>query len=119
MKVSKSGEYLKADAVKSGSVIKILDEGAIEVSDKYKYPDGMPQKMLVFTVEYSGERKKLRINAASKAALIDAFGDDTVGWVNKQCSLIVIPAPNGQNKMIILQPLTAEPKQKTADVDWA
>ena len=103
--LSKGGNYLKAEDAKKGEIVTFKDEGAWEESSKYKYDDGNPVKSYVMTVTYEGQEKKLKINKASRVALIDAFGNDTKKWIGRQASIFVMPTANGQNKTIILDPI--------------
>ena len=105
MKVSIGGSYLKADPMLKGKTIKFVNEGEIETSDKYTYEDGTPIKHLVFEVDLGGEKKKLRVNKASKVSMIEAFGEETKDWIGKEARIIVMPTPNGDKKMIVLEPI--------------
>ena len=108
MKVSKGGNYVKADPALRGKVVKFLNEGEIELSDKYEYDDGTPVKSFVFDVEIGGERKRMRVNKASKVAMMEAFGDETKDWIGKEAKIIIMPTPNGENKMIVLEPVNVK-----------
>ena len=108
MKITSGGNYLKADLVKKGDIIKILDEGTIETSTKFTYDDGTPKKEFVFTVEHKGIKTKMRMNKASRVALVTAFGDETKGWIGREASCYVMPTPSGDKKMIILEPIFTE-----------
>lgn len=115
MKVTKGGNYLKGDNVRDGDSIKFLDEGEIQTSDTFKYKDGNPVKSLVFKVEYKGEEKQMKVTMQSKVALIDAWGDETKGWIGKIATIFVFPTPDGTKKTIVLKPLqTVKPE----DVKW-
>lgn len=126
MKITKGGEYLKPDTIEKGSVITFLDEGTIEVSDKYRYKnqdgtEGEFRRSLVFLVKYKGEDKKFRMNTASRIACHDAWGNESKNWIGKQSTVHVLPTPNGSNKMIVLDPVVSKdaPKPINAeDIDW-
>ena len=106
MKLSKGGSYLKAKDAEKGTTIEILNAGEIETSTEYTYQDGSPKKSYVFSVSYKGEDKKLRLNKASRIAMIEAFGEETEDWIGKKAKLVIMPTPNGDNKMVILDPIT-------------
>lgn len=126
MKLQKSGEYLKAETVDKGSIITFKDEGTIEVSDKYRYKnqdgtEGDFRKSLVFFVSYKGEDKKLRVNAASRTGLVEAWGDETKSWIGKSAIIHVLPTPNGGNKMIVLEPASSNgtrPITNPNEIPW-
>lgn len=115
MKLTKGGQFMKAEGVDKGATVVFKDAGEIQTSDKYTYEDGSPRKNLVFTVEYKGEDKKLRLNNASKINLIEAWGEETKDWIGKSAVIHILPAPNGINKMIILESVNGKPKQ---EVQW-
>lgn len=127
MKLSKGNEYLKADNVKQGQIVQFTNAGEIEVSTKYRYKnqdgtEGDFVRSLVFRVKYEGEDKKIKISVASKESLIDAFGDDTENWVGKKASIMVIPTPNGQKKMIVLVPITSKLQstvKSPEEIEWS
>ena len=83
-KVTKSsgGAWLDKKILRSGDVIKFVTEPVEEESQ-----NGV---QLVGKVKLKGgdpEPRKLAINTPSKNALIDAFGDDTVDWMDKLLTL--------------------------------
>ena len=118
MRMNTGGGYLKAKDVKNGEVIKFLDEGRWEASDKFKYESGDPVQNCIFKVEYQGDEKQYRINKASRVAMIEAFGDESKDWVGKQATMMVIPTPNGNDKMIVLQPIADNRTPKQTKTAW-
>lgn len=125
MKMTKGGDYLKTDATDlKGAIITIQDEGSIEVSDKYKYKnedgtEGEFRKSLVFSVLFKGENKKLRMNMASKTACMEAWGDESKTWIGKKATIHILPTPNGDKKMIVLDPIIETAKTKEPeDIAW-
>jgi len=120
VKVNLGGNFLKADQAKKGAIVTFLDEGEFVKSEKYTYEDGSPKIDFIFNVKYEGENKKLRINKASKVAMVEAFGDDSIEWVNKKAKIMVMPTPNGDNKMIVLDPIVSNGPEKKVDdsVAW-
>lgn len=107
MKIRFSGNFLKADQVKKGEIVTILNAGE-ERTSKYTYEDGNPKMEYVFEVDYNGDKKSLRMNATSRRAMVEAFGDETIGWIGKQAKLFTMPTPNGDKKMIVLDPVKEE-----------
>lgn|SRR3990167_4231073 len=105
MKLTSTSNYLKSDAVKKGDIIKILDEGIVETSEKYTYDDGNPKKSFVFLVEHKGQKVKMRLNKASRVAMIQAFSDETKAWIGREATCFVMPTSDGLKKMIILEPI--------------
>lgn len=85
MKVSKSsggGAWLDKKTLRDGDMAKLVTE-AQDV-------EGQNGMQLVAKIKIKGgdpEPKNLAINAPSKNALIDAFGDDTQGWMEKLLTL--------------------------------
>lgn len=81
MKVSKSsggGAWLDKKVLRNDDVVKLVSE-AQEV-------EGQNGPQLVAKVRVKGsddEAKNVSINAPTKNALIEAFGDDTKNWVNQ------------------------------------
>ena len=118
MKMSKGGEYLKAKDAKRGAVIEVLDEGHWEESKKFTYEDGSPQQQCVFRVRYEGEEKLLKFNKASRVAMIDAFGEESKTWIGKKAKLIIMPTPNGSDKMIVLDPIISAEGKTSDEKAW-
>jgi len=105
MKIEFTGKFLKADEVKKGATITIIDPGK-EQESRFTYADGSPKTDYIFTVKYGEEEKSLRMNMTSLRAMSEAFGRETLDWVGKKAKLFVMPTPNGEHKMIVLDPVT-------------
>lgn len=105
MKLKMTGNYLKPDQAKKGSIITILNEGEYVTSDTYKYDDGTFKINLEFKVRYESREYKLRVNKASRTALEEAWGNETAFWIGKEARLFIMPTPKGDNKMIVLDPI--------------
>jgi hypothetical protein len=110
MKVKFSSQYLKADEVKKGAIITILDPGK-EQESKFTYDNGDPKMEYVFTVEYNGDQKQMRMNTTSRRSMVEAFGDDTISWVGKQAKLFIMPTPKGDKNMIVLDPVVEKEEE--------
>ena len=79
------GEYAKkGEDIKDGDLVTILDEGQMITGD---YGDRM-----VFKIETRNGDKNLSFNQRSMNNLIDAFGDDTANWKNKQVKIWMVKA---------------------------
>ena len=120
MKLQDSSPWLSAKNCENGDTITLLDEGQWKESTKFTYDDGNPVRQLVFKVEHRGEEKQLSMIKPSKVALIEAYGDDTVEWVGKQCKINLALNTKG-GKSIVLEPckVKTEPIEKTEDDDIA
>ena len=112
MKLQDSSPWLSAKNCESGDKIELLDEGQWKESTKFTYDDGNPVKQLVFKVSHNGEDKQLSLIKPSREALIEAYGDDTVEWVGKKCTIQLALNTKG-GKSIVLEPcsesVTKEP----------
>lgn len=89
MKVQKivraQGDYAKkGEDIKDGDLIKILDHGQVVTGD---YGDRM-----VFKVQTRNGEKNLSFNQKTMNNLIDAFGDDTDNWPNKDVKVFMVKA---------------------------
>ncbi len=118
MKLQDSSPWLSAKNCENDDIITLLDEGQWKESTKFTYDDGNPVRQLVFKVEHKGEEKQLSIIKPSKVALIEAYGDDTMEWVGKQCKINLALNTKG-GKSIVLEPCAVEeePIEKTEDTD--
>ena len=78
MKVTKSmGQWLDKKTLKTGDIAKLVSE-ATEIEGQ----NGM-QLVAKLRIKGQEEAKNISINAQTKNALIDAFGDDTNDWCEK------------------------------------
>lgn len=78
------GAWLDKKTLKTGDAIKIVSEATLE--------EGQKGQQLVARVLVRGgdkEAKNLGINQPSKAALIEAYGDETAEWINKVVTVSV------------------------------
>lgn len=88
MKIGSNKKYLSSKNLKGGEIITIKDEGIIEDSNRFKYPDGNPMKNYVFTVELDGQDISMNINKTSRVQLSAAFGDESKEWVGKKATIL-------------------------------
>ena len=89
MKVQKviraQGEYAKkGEDIKDGDTVTILDAGQVVTGD---FGDRM-----VFKVETKNGEKNLSFNQKSMNNLIEVFGDETSGWVDKKVRIWMVKA---------------------------
>ena len=101
-------KYLKADEVKTGELLKFLNEGEETTSTKFSYPEmtmaGTPhplagQMKKQFEIKVSlgnGEERTLTLNKTSYTAVGDKLGYDTKDWINKIAKITIAPTPNGK-----------------------
>lgn len=79
------GEYAKkGEDIKDGDSVKILDAGQIVSGDYGDRP--------VFKVETRNGEKNLSFNQRSMNNLIDAFGEDTANWKDKEVKVWMVKA---------------------------
>ena len=99
------GGFLKATDVKSGDLIKILDEGKLVESKSFKDLEGNPKMNYNFRVSLeNGAEKTLTINKTSLRMLADKYTNDTKTWIGKLAKVNLGSTSQGK-KMIILEPI--------------
>lgn len=105
MKIEKKRTWLKADNIKSGDTITILNEGEIVTSGRFTYANGEPKKDLVLLVKHNDAEFDMTINATNKKVLLGAFGDETKNWVGKVCKadVVMVMIGGSTKKSIMLQ----------------
>lgn len=88
MKVSRTtgggGAWLKKDELKNGDILKIVSEATEQEGQ-----NGVQLVAKCRVKGQTGDAVNMAINSASKNALIDAFGDDTESWMNKELTVEV------------------------------
>lgn len=80
MKLTKSstGRFAKlGENIQDGEIVKIVDSGTVQEGDF-----GLQHIFKILCGD--GEVRNLSLNATSRNYLIDAYGDDTDGWRDKQ-----------------------------------
>lgn len=94
-KTSISGDWAKAgEDIKDGDIITIRDAG--------QPVDGEYGTRMVFRVDVKTGGKLLSFNQTTINNLIDAFGEDTTEWVNKEVKAWVVKAMvSGKLKNVI------------------
>lgn len=82
-KISVQGEFAKPNVdIKDGDRILIID-GGTEITSQYG-------EQIVYKVKTRNGEKNLGINQTSTNALIDAFGDETTGWIAKEATAVTV-----------------------------
>lgn len=97
LKKSANGQWAKAgEDIKDGDIVTILDEGT-ETEGEYG-------AQIVFKIRTaSGEERILSFNKTSRNNLIDAYGEDTSQWVNKEAHAEVVKAMvSGSTKWVVV-----------------
>ena len=67
----------KGEDIKNGDIITLLDEGEIVQGD-YGKQNVFLARMI------NGDEKNINLNQTSVNAMIDAYGEDSLDWVNKK-----------------------------------
>lgn len=88
MKITIKSSYVKANEdVKSGDIVKLLDEGNyknVEIQGKRK-------EVLQFQLELpNGEAKTYSMNVTTQRNLIEEWGDDSRTWVRKDLKVWIV-----------------------------
>lgn len=118
MKLNESGGAwlsAKKNPECDGQIITFKNEGEWRQSTRFKYDDGNPINQLVFTVEYSGENYQMTLIKPSRIAMIEAFGDDTVEWVDQKAKISLALNTQG-GKSIMLTPIGSKAQEPSIDV---
>lgn len=93
------GKQYEADLINNGNV-KFLDEGTT-VPGEYG-------EQTVFTIQTRNGAKNIALNQSSINILIDAFGDDSIGWVGQTVKTILKKDVVAGKKVIIAYLVTDE-----------
>ncbi len=82
--VSLGGTWLKAADIKNGTKAKLVSETTSQPST-FLDKQGLPKTQDVAKIRVQGiqEAYNISINRATINALVDAFGEDSKGWMNK------------------------------------
>lgn len=116
--LSKANEYLTSKMVKTGEIIKFLDEGQWVENTKYLKPDGSPSNSFMMGCEYKGEKKQVKITVNSRESIAPVWGYDTKSWIGKNVSITVVPVPQGGKFSIWLQPVLGREDLDPKDIQW-
>lgn len=103
-----TGKFIKADEVKTGDIITILDAGEVRESEKFtvKLQDGteVPKKDYIFKINHKGIEKNLSMNKMSRENLAKDYSGNTEHWIGKKASIEICTFSNGK-KGIVLSPV--------------
>lgn len=100
--------WLKADVIKNGETITILDKGEWVTSAKFtNAKTGEPKKDFVCKVDYNGQTFDLTINTTRLNVLKAAYGKDSEQWVGKKCAVdqANVMVGTSMKKTIVLKPI--------------
>ncbi len=98
--------WLKSSDVKSGDVLKIVDEGKNVTSGKFtNEKTGEPKIQFVLKVLHNGQERDFTINSTNDKTLIRSFGQETKGWIGKEIKVDIIDMMIGgsMKKSIVVQ----------------
>jgi len=73
------GAEYKAD-IQNGDKVKFLDSGETEI--------GQFGEQYNFTIETRNGKKKIALNQTSVNVLVNAFGEDTENWIDKEVNVL-------------------------------
>lgn len=82
--------FLKADEVKTGDTLKILNEGEWVTSKKFKYDNGEFKQQFIIKVEFDGIEKDMTLNKTNQKTLIEAWGRETALWKDQRATIEVV-----------------------------
>jgi hypothetical protein len=82
-KVSMQGDWVKVNE-------DITDESLITILDGGKEVDGDYGKRLVFSVKTKNGDKIMTFNQTSLNNLVDAYGDDSMGWAGQMAKVYIV-----------------------------
>ena len=106
-------KYLKAEEVKTGDLIKFIDEGKETVSTKFTYPEftlagkphpfaGQFKKQFEITVSLgNGEERIFTMNKTSFSNVANKLGYETSDWIGKIATVTIAPTPNGKKAIYL------------------
>jgi len=82
-KVSVSGEFAKkGEDIVQGDIVKIFDAGNVT--------EGQFGTQHIFQIETKNGVKNVGFNQTSLNGLVDAYGEDTEGWVGKDAEVHIL-----------------------------
>jgi len=109
LQIKANSDYLKANDVKSGDVVVILNEGEVREAD---FGTGKARTVFEVEVEHDKKRKTWTMNKTTIKKIIEGFGEDTKAWVGKRVKLDLVKTNVKGNvkDSIIGEPLDEEVK---------
>lgn len=95
--------FLKVDEVKTGDVVKFVNEGEWIASRKFTNDDGTPKQQFVIKIECGEAERDMSLNSTNRNNLIAVYGKDTALWVGQTATIeIVKMAVSGQLRNVII-----------------
>jgi len=106
-----SGNFLKAENMKGGEIIEILDDGSVE---EINTPEGKTKTVLNFQVKLGDHEMTFTPNRANGMAFIDAWGENTEQWIGKRFKVVLVDTLvfGKKRKSIVAEPILASPVLK-------
>jgi hypothetical protein len=100
---SVQGKWVNKKDIKSGTKCKLVSEVKTVPSD-FKNDDGTQkdQNLGKLLLEGEGEALNVAVNRQSIDALVDAFGDDSLTWVNKTLTAVTERTTIGGKRVTVL-----------------
>jgi hypothetical protein len=85
--ILESKKWLKTADVIGGETITFKSEGEWIENKRYTYPDGAPRQDFVIKVDFNGDIKDMRLNKTNRDTLVNAYGKDTLAWIDQTARL--------------------------------
>lgn len=111
MKIDTGGDFLKADDLKGGEVITILDEGT---KAEIQVTEGKTRQVTNFIVDVEGKEKTYTPNIFALRKLVEAWGDETKKWVNQQFEVEIVNILVAGQKRKTIEPIPITGKRGSA-----
>ncbi|HKF48299.1 MAG TPA: hypothetical protein VKB38_13135 [Terracidiphilus sp.] len=110
-----TGKFLSTEDVSTGDIVTFVDAG-VEKEEADKFNPG--KKKLKFEIGVrlpEGDEKVVSLNNTSKAALMDAYGENSDEWVGKDARVEIITQKVGNDFKDVLY-LTHPTKNVKGDI---
>lgn len=116
MKIEISGDFLKAEDLKGGEIIEIVDAGTqAEITN----PEGKTRTVLNFGVKLSsGEEKTFTPNKTNLRLFVSKWGAESNDWINKsfKVSLVKVNVFGAIKDSIVAEPLGPDVEGKPVEI---
>lgn len=101
------GNFLKAEDCKGGEIVEFLDGGSME---EIISPEGKTKAVLNFQVKINGNEKTFTPNKGNGNAFVEAWGDDSEGWIGKKfkIALTKVMVFGKRKNSIVAEPILEE-----------
>ena len=124
------GNFLKAEYVKQGDELIILNGGEWTES-KYEYPAqtmkgqphpmaGQKKKDLIFHVAVGTQQYDFRCNQTNQKAILEKFGRDTDDWANTvhKINVVKVSVSGKLQDSIVLEPIGKATDETLKNIAW-